>query len=131
MEHKAHVHGTSDLNSAHQHHGDASASPFKLASQATLHCLIGCAVGELAGIAVGVSLGFNSWLTMMLATVLGFASGYTLGLWPLVREGKSWLEAFRIIWLGETISITVMELVMNITDYYVGGTHFGNRATTD
>ena len=58
---------------------------------------------------------------MALATFLALISGYTLGLLPLVREGKSWLEAFRIIWLGETISILVMELVMNFTDYHVGG----------
>ena len=43
------------------------------------------------------------------------------GLLPLVRQGNGWLEAFRIIWLGETISIAVMELVMNFTDYHVGG----------
>ncbi|WP_455222118.1 DUF4396 domain-containing protein [Kaarinaea lacus] len=126
MQHQAHVHNSTRVSSAHQHHGDASASSFKLATQATIHCLIGCAIGELAGLTIGVSLGFNPWLTMALATVLGFASGYTLGLWPLVREGKGWIEAFRIIWLGETISIAVMELVMNATDYYVGGVQTGS-----
>jgi hypothetical protein len=30
-------------------------------------------------------------------------------------------EAFRTIWLGETVSIAVMELAMNLTDYHVGG----------
>lgn len=108
-----------------EHHGHAhlsgTTSSFKLATHATLHCLTGCAIGELAGLAIGVSLGLNPWYTMLLATVLGFASGYTLGLRPLVREGKGWLEAFRIIWLGETISIAVMEFVMNLTDYHVGG----------
>jgi hypothetical protein len=58
---------------------------------------------------------------MALATVLGFASGYTVGLWPLVRQGMTWAQAFRTIWLGETISLAVMELAMNFTDYHVGG----------
>ncbi|HET6756100.1 MAG TPA: DUF4396 domain-containing protein [Burkholderiales bacterium] len=29
--------------------------------------------------------------------------------------------AFSTIWLGETISIAVMEFAMNFTDYHVGG----------
>ena len=107
-------------HAAHAHAG-ASTSTVKLTTQSTLHCLTGCAIGELAGLMIGVTLGFSPWTTMALATVLGFASGYTLGLVPLVRQGKGWLEAFRIIWLGETISIAAMELVMNFTDYHVGG----------
>jgi len=94
---------------------------FKLSVQATIHCLTGCALGELAGLVLGVSLGLDPWATMGLATLLGFISGYTLGLRPLVKQGKGWVEAFRIIWLGETISIAVMEFVMNFTDYHVGG----------
>lgn len=58
---------------------------------------------------------------MALATVLGFAGGYTFGLWPLVRQGMSWTQALRTIWLGETISIAAMEFAMNFTDYHMGG----------
>ena len=68
-----------------------------------------------------MSAGLNPWLTMAIATVLGFIGGYTLGLWPLVRQGMSWTQAFRTIWLGETISISAMELAMNFVDYHVGG----------
>lgn len=106
----------------HAHHapgGNQSLS--RLSTSATLHCLMGCAIGELAGLAIGVTLGFNPWSTMILATILGFASGYTLGLRPLVRQGMGWVQAFRTIWLGETISIAVMEFAMNFTDYHVGG----------
>ena len=108
---------------AHAHHGHAMAgtSNAGLATSATLHCLTGCAIGEFAGLAIGVSLGLNPWATMALATVLGFASGYTLGLWPLVKQGMGWLQAFKVIWIGETISIAAMELAMNFTDYHVGG----------
>jgi len=118
MEHTPECHTPISLHAAH---GGATTSSFKLATQATMHCLTGCAIGELAGLSIGVSLGLNPLTTMALATVLGFISGYTLGLWPLVRTGKGWLQAFRIIWLGETVSIAVMELVMNLTDYHVGG----------
>lgn len=94
---------------------------FKLATLSTVHCLTGCAIGEFAGLAIGVTLGFSPWTTMALATALAYISGYTLGLVPLVRQGSTWGQAFKAIWLGETISIAVMELVMNFTDYHVGG----------
>jgi hypothetical protein len=58
---------------------------------------------------------------MALATALGFVSGYALGLRPLVRQGMGIAQAFRTIWLGETVSIAAMEFAMNFTDYHVGG----------
>lgn len=124
MDHRypPHAHGHGPAAHAHHgHHGHGASTPGGLATSATLHCLTGCAIGELAGLAIGVTLGFNPWATMALATVLGFASGYALGLRPLVRQGMSWRAAFKTIWLGETISIGVMEFAMNFTDYHVGG----------
>jgi len=103
-------------------HGSSPvSSPAGLATAATVHCLTGCAIGELAGLAIGVTLGLGAWPTMLLATALGFLSGYSLGLLPLVRQGMGWLEAFKLIWLGETISIAFMEFAMNFTDYHIGG----------
>lgn len=103
------------------HHGHGGNSRAALTTAATIHCLSGCAIGEFAGLAIGVSLGLNPWATMALATALGFASGYTLGLWPLVKQGQTWGAAFKTLWLGETISIAAMEFAMNFTDYHVGG----------
>lgn len=106
----------------HAHHGDAlTGSPARIATSATVHCLTGCAIGEIVGLAIGVTLGFGAWPTMLLATVLAYISGFTLGLWPLVRRGLGFAQALRTIWLGEAISIGVMELVMNFTDYHMGG----------
>lgn len=119
--HDRHDHLTAAASAHALHHGDGNGSPARLASSATLHCLLGCAIGEFIGLAIGVSLGLDPWVTMSLATALGFLSGYTLGLLPLVKTGMTWLRAFRTIWLGETISIAVMEFVMNFTDYHVGG----------
>lgn len=98
-----------------------SPGTFRLATQSTMHCLTGCAIGEFAGLFIGVTLGFTPWTTMALATALAYISGYVLGLVPLVKAGNSWGQAFKTIWLGETISIGVMEMVMNFTDYKVGG----------
>lgn len=132
MQHETHCHlpASHSVEAHHErepraatHHGHGTGSRGKLATHATVHCLLGCAIGELAGLMIGVSLGFDPWATIALATVLGFASGYVLGLVPLVRTGKTWGEAFRMIWLGETISIGVMELVMNVVDYNLGGVH--------
>ncbi len=115
------AHADAGVHSHHGHHGHGATSLPRLATSATVHCLTGCAIGELAGLLLGVSLGLNPWATMALATVLGFASGYALGLCPLVAQGMGVAQAFRTIWLGETISIAVMELAMNFTDYHVGG----------
>ena len=108
-------------HSAHDAHSVHAPSLVRLTTAATAHCLAGCAIGELIGLAIGVSMKLQPWPTMVLATVLGFVGGYTLGLWPLVRQGMSWPQAFRTIWLGETISIAAMEFAMNFTDYHMGG----------
>ena len=123
--HDAHA-ACADSHAHHGGHGHGAVSPARLATSATVHCLTGCAIGELAGLLIGVALGLNPWATMTLATVLGFASGYALGLRPLVAQGMSVAQAFRTIWLGETISIAAMELAMNVTDYSVGGMNVGS-----
>jgi len=110
------------LHAAHAHHHGANlGSPMRLATSATIHCLTGCAIGELVGLAIGVSLGIGVWPTMLLATVLAYISGFSLGLLPLVRRGMSFAQALRTIWLGEAISIGAMEIAMNFTDYHMGG----------
>ena len=113
-------------HSHHHHHAHSGGSPAGLATAATLHCLTGCAIGEFVGLLIGVALGLSAWGTMALATVLGFASGFALGLLPLVRQGMTIAQAFKTIWLGEAISIAVMELAMNFTDYHVGGVTAGS-----
>ena len=112
---------TASASFAHAHHAHAGDSPARVATAATIHCLTGCAVGEIAGLMIGVSLGLGVWPTMVLATALAYVSGFGLGLLPLVRRGMSFVQALKTIWLGEAISIAVMELAMNFTDYHMGG----------
>ena len=111
---------------ASAHSKAPSSGPWKLTSSATLHCLTGCAIGEFIGLAIGTSLGWGPWQTMGLAVLLGFVSGFALSLIPLLRSGLSLGAAWRSIWLGETISIAVMELAMNTADYHVGGVTAGS-----
>ena len=116
------AHSQHGQHHGHGHHGHHAASPLLTSAQATIHCLVGCVVGELAGLAIGVSLGWNAWPTMIFATVLAYVSGLTLGLVPIVRsQGKSFAEAFKLIWIGEVTSIGVMEIAMNTVDYAIGG----------
>jgi hypothetical protein len=106
---------------AHAHHGGAG-GPLRVSAQATLHCLTGCVIGETAGLAIGVTLGLAAWQTITLATALAYLSGFTLGVLPVMRSRHtSFWRALRIIWIGEAVSIGVMELVMNVVDYQMGG----------
>ena len=106
----------------HSHHGHGGGGSLRTSAQATLHCLTGCVMGEVAGLAIGVTLGLGIWPTIILATVLAYTAGMTLGLVPVMRNRNVGLvEAFRIIWVGEVISISVMEVVMNFVDYHAGG----------
>ena len=108
--------------SAHAHHGHGGGSAFKTSAHATLHCLTGCVIGEVVGLMIGVSLGLGAWPTMILATILSYISGMSLGLVPVMRDRHvGFFEALRIIWIGEVISIGVMEIVMNFVDYHLGG----------
>jgi hypothetical protein len=113
---------------AHAHHGhaghggNAGHGPWRTAAHSTLHCLTGCVIGEVVGLGIGVSLGFTPWATIALATGLAYLTGMTLGLLPVMRSrGIGFAAALRIIWVGEVVSIGVMELVMNIVDYRMGG----------
>jgi hypothetical protein len=97
------------------------------AAHATLHCLTGCVIGEFAGLAVGVTLGLHPYDTMVLSTALAFLSGFSLTVFPLMRRtGLRFGAAMKAVWLGELLSIGVMELVMNAVDWHMGGVRSGS-----
>jgi len=126
-----HSPGGASRSGHHAHgHGHGSSNPFVTSAQATLHCLTGCVIGEVAGLAIGVTLGLGIWPTIALATGLAYLTGITLGLVPVMRRERiGMVAAFRIIWIGEVISIGVMELVMNWVDYEMGGMTAGSIAS--
>lgn len=127
-----HEHGTHDpahgAHGAHAHHsahGHHDTTGWRGAASVTLHCLTGCAIGEWLGLAIGVSLHWPTASTITLAVALAFVFGYLLTLVPLLRSGVAFATAMKIVWLGETISIAAMELVMNVVDYAMGGMQAG------
>lgn len=102
-------------------------SLWRTAISATIHCLVGCSIGEFLGLAIGVSLGFSVLWIIVLDTTLAYISGFLLTLIPIMRHRKmSLVDAFKIIWLGEVISIGVMEFAMNYVDYHMGGMTSGS-----
>jgi hypothetical protein len=106
----------------HSHHGHHRGGALRTSAHATLHCLTGCIIGEVAGLAIGTTIGLSPWPMIILATVLSYASGITLGLLPVMRDQKvGAVAALKIIWIGEVVSIGVMEIVMNFVDYQMGG----------
>ena len=89
---------------------------------ATIHCLSGCLIGEVIGLIVSVTWGLGVGWTFMLSTFLAYLSGFLLATIPLMnREKLSFKQAIGVIWIGEVISIGVMEIVMNSVDYWMGG----------
>jgi hypothetical protein len=102
---------------AHHHH----ASGWRGAAMVTAHCLLGCAIGELTGLSIGVFLGWLPRLTVSLAVLLSFVSGFALAVIPLIRSGVNFFTALDTVWLGEATSIATMEAVMNWVDWKMGG----------
>ena len=116
---------TSDDHVSHEDHSHHS--PMWASAHATAHCLVGCMIGEVAGLVIGVSMGLGAVPTLVLAIVLAFISGLALALYAVMRKtGLDLAGAFRVAWLGEVISIGVMELAMNLVDYLLGGVQAGS-----
>lgn len=101
----------------------------KPALYATFHCLAGCMIGEFIGLSLGVTAGLTPMTTMFLSTILAVISGFSLTVVPLMRNAKlDFHSAMKAVWLGELISIGIMELVMNSVDYHMGGMQSGSIA---
>ncbi|HEU5474774.1 MAG TPA: DUF4396 domain-containing protein [Actinophytocola sp.] len=87
--------------------------PWRVAVNATLHCLTGCAIGEVLGMVIGTSLGWSTWPTVILAVALAFLFGYSLTIRPVLRAGVGFRAAVGVTLAADTVSITVMEIVDN------------------
>lgn len=117
-----------EMHHTHHSHADGRGhTTLGSSALATLHCLLGCVVGEVAGLAIGTSLGIGVFWTIVLAVTLAYITGFAFAVFPLMkRESLSFRQAMSVIWLGEAISIGVMEIAMNGVDYAVGGMTAGS-----
>jgi hypothetical protein len=92
-----------------------------VALSATVHCLTGCAIGEVLGMIFGTALGWSDWETVALAVALAFFFGYALTMLPLLRSGLALSTAIPLALAADTISITIMEVVDNLTMLLIPG----------
>lgn len=119
------THHQHDHHKHHQQHMEHSISEqkgdFKLAVSATLHCLLGCGLGEVLGMIIGNLLNLSMLSTTILAIILGFILGFALGIIPLLRKGLGVMEAFKIVFIAEGLSIFVMEFFEVGTQWVIPG----------
>ena len=87
----------------------------RLAISATTHCLTGCAIGEVAGMAIATAFGWGNAAQIALAIGLAYLFGFGLTAIPLVRAGLAAGAIVSTAVAAETVSITVMELIDNVT----------------
>src|ERR687892_711466 len=87
----------------------------RLAFSATLHCLTGCAAGEVTGMAIATALGWSNVGQIALAVGLAYLFGFGLTALPLVRAGLAAGAIVSTALASDTISITIMELIDNVT----------------
>jgi hypothetical protein len=59
----------------HSDQNHKTPSRFRLATSATLHCLLGCGIGEVVGVIIGTTLAMSNVSTIVLAVILGFVFG--------------------------------------------------------
>jgi hypothetical protein len=93
----------------------------RLSLSATLHCLTGCGIGEILGMVIGTALGWGNLATIVLAIVLAFFFGYSLTMLPLLRSGLALATVLPLAFASDTLSITIMEIVDNLTMLVIPG----------
>jgi hypothetical protein len=93
----------------------------RLAVSATTHCLTGCAIGEILGVFLGTAFGWGNLPTIALAVGLAYLFGFGLTSLPLFRAGLTIGAIVPIALAVDTISITIMEVIDNLTVLLVPG----------
>jgi Domain of unknown function (DUF4396) len=105
------------------HHQPARANLTGLAASATTHCLIGCALGEITGMVIATALGWSNGAQLVLAIVLAYMFGFGLAALPLVRARLRTRTVVGTALASDTVSITIMEAIDNLTVVVVPGAY--------
>ena len=87
----------------------------RLAVSATTHCLTGCALGEIVGMMIATALGWGNLAQIVLAVGLAYLFGFGLTSLPLFRAGMTFAAIVPIALAADTVSITIMEVIDNLT----------------
>ena len=87
----------------------------RLAISATTHCLTGCAAGEITGFVIATALGWSDLGQLALAVGLAYVFGFAFTAVPLVRAGLAAGVVVSTALAADTISITIMEVIDNLT----------------
>jgi len=87
----------------------------RLAVSATNHCLTGCAIGEFAGMALATAFGWGDAPQIALAVTLAYLFGFSVTAVPLVRAGLAAGVVVSTALAADTVSITIMEAIDNLT----------------
>jgi hypothetical protein len=93
----------------------------RLAVSATTHCLTGCAIGEVLGMFIGTAFGWANLATIALAVGLAYLFGFGLTSLPLFRAGLTFAAIVPIALAADTVSITIMEVIDNLTILLIPG----------
>jgi hypothetical protein len=99
----------------------APASLNWLAASATNHCLTGCVIGEVLGMVIATAFGWGDVASIAVAVGLAFFFGYLLTSLPLLRAGLAVAAIVPNALAADTVSITIMELIDNLTMVLVPG----------
>jgi hypothetical protein len=104
---------------------EAAAAPHgnlnRLAVNATTHCLTGCAIGEILGVFLGTAFGWGNLATIVLAIGLAYVFGFGLTSLPLFKAGLTFAAIVPIALAADTVSITIMEVIDNLTVLVIPG----------
>jgi hypothetical protein len=93
----------------------------RLAVSATTHCLAGCAIGELLGMMLATAFGWGDVASIALAVGLAYLFGFGLTALPLVRAGLTAGAVLSTALAADTVSLTIMEVIDNVTVVLVPG----------
>jgi hypothetical protein len=93
----------------------------RLAVSATTHCLTGCAIGEILGVFLGTAFGWGNLATIALAIGLAYLFGFGLTSLPLFKAGLTLGAIVPIALAADTVSITIMEVIDNLTVLLIPG----------